>query len=96
MVEIVPWDAIQQVEPRDHWLDIEADGWMRATVPADESVAEAFEEKAAQLGFEENVSPGSYPGRRIFTAPGVSPDFRLGRAGESPEFRRWVRTSGKT
>jgi hypothetical protein len=96
MVEVVRWDEMLQVEPRSEALDVEAEAWESAYVPANRKVQAAAEEELKRRGFTEHVRPMMYPGRRILAAPGVEPDFRLGREGESPGFRKWVRRSGRT
>lgn len=96
MTQIVRWDEMLQVEPQREGLDVEAEAWRSAYVPANEKVLAAAEGALRERGFTEHVRPATYPGRRVLTAPGVQPDFRLGRGGETPKFRRWVRRTGKT
>ena len=96
MAQVVRWEEILQVELQTEGLDIEAEAWRSAYLPASESVAADTEAALKQRGFTEHARPAMYPGRRILVAPGVEPDFRLGRGGETPQFRRWVRRTGKT
>ena len=96
MTQIVRWDEMLQVEPQREGLEVEAEAWRSAYVPANDKVLAAAEGALRERGFTEHVRPAMYPGRRVLTAPGVQPDFRLGRGGETPKFRRWVRRTGKT
>lgn len=96
MTQVIRWEEILQVELQREGLDIEAEAWVSAYIPTSKDVAARAEEALRQRGFTEHSRPTMYPGRRVLVASGVEPDFRLGRGGETPEFRQWVRRTGRT
>lgn len=91
MEVVITWDEVLQVAIEGRGLEVESGLWRRSAVPADDRVIRAVVDELTTRDFTEHTRPTLYPGRRIFAARGVKPDFRLGRGGESPEFRRWVR-----